>query len=143
VYLLAPKERQFDPFGKSLRSKLRRLMTRDDGLDNPRRQERQPSQAPDVVWEHPFTPGERCNRFHLTAQQIVSPLASPRDGFDEGEISQWSGRATALENQTHFEPAPPDLHREDTRDSQFCGTPTVLLFRDGVRELEGTRECRY
>jgi hypothetical protein len=75
-------------------------MTRDDGLDNPRRQEHQPSQTPDVVWEHSFTPSDRGNRFHLTAQQIVSPLASPRDRFDEREISQWSWRATALENQT-------------------------------------------
>jgi hypothetical protein len=30
VFLLAPKERQFDPFGQSLRSKLRRLMTGDE-----------------------------------------------------------------------------------------------------------------
>jgi hypothetical protein len=48
VFLLAPKERQFDPFGQRPRSKLRRLMTRDDGLDDPRRQEREPSQTPDV-----------------------------------------------------------------------------------------------
>jgi hypothetical protein len=93
-------------------------MTRDDGLDDPRRQERQPRQTPNVVREHPFTPGERGNRFHLAAQQIVSPLASPRDGFDECEISQWSWRATALENQTHLETVPPDLHRKDTRDNQ-------------------------
>ena len=96
VFLLAPKERQFDPFGQRLRGKLRRLVTRDDSLDNLRRQERQPSQTPDVVREHPFTPGERSNRFHLAGEQIVSPLASPRDGFDECEISQWSWRAIAL-----------------------------------------------
>src|SRR5258708_1183700 len=112
-------------------------MTRDDGLDNPRRQERRPSQAPEVVWEHSFTPAERGNRFHLTATQIVRPLASPRDRFDEREIGRWSWRATALEKQAHFEPAPPDLHRKDARDRQRSGVRTVLLFRDGVWELDG------
>jgi hypothetical protein len=73
----------------------------------------------------------------LTAQQIVSPLASPRDRFDEREISQWSWRATALENQTHFEPAPPDLHREDARDRKRSGVRIALYFRDGVLQLEG------
>ena len=34
AFLLAPKKRQFDPFGQSLRGKLRRLVTRDDGFDN-------------------------------------------------------------------------------------------------------------
>jgi hypothetical protein len=77
--LLAPKERQFDAFGQSLRGKLQRLVPRDDSFHDPRRQERQPSETADVVREHPLTSGNRCNRFDAPAQQIVSPLASRRD----------------------------------------------------------------
>jgi len=32
--LLVPKKRKFDPFGESLRGKLRRLLTRGDGLNS-------------------------------------------------------------------------------------------------------------
>ena len=49
VFLFAPKKRQFDAFGESLRGKLQRLETRSDGLDDPGSQEREPSQAPDVI----------------------------------------------------------------------------------------------
>jgi len=34
-FLLAPRERQFDPFGQRLRGKLRRLVTRDDRFHDP------------------------------------------------------------------------------------------------------------
>jgi len=61
---------------------------------------------------------------------------SPRDRFQEREISQWSRRATALDNQTHFEAAPSDLHREDARDSQLSGVRTLLFFRAANRQLE-------
>jgi hypothetical protein len=33
VFLLAPEKGQFDSFGQRLRGKLRRLVTRSDGLD--------------------------------------------------------------------------------------------------------------
>src|ERR1035437_10092156 len=72
-FLLVPKKRKFDPFGQSLRGKLRRLVTRSDGLNNFGSQERQPSQSPDVIREDPFTLSYHCNRFHSTREQIVRP----------------------------------------------------------------------
>jgi hypothetical protein len=41
VFLLAPKKRHFDAFGQSFRAKLGRLVTGDDGLDDPGSQEPQ------------------------------------------------------------------------------------------------------
>ena len=71
-FLLAPKQRKFDPFCESLRGELRGLVTGSDGLNNPGSQERQPSQSPDVIREDPFTLSYHCNRFHSTREQIVS-----------------------------------------------------------------------
>ncbi len=136
TFLLVPKKRKFDPFGESLRGKLRRLVTGSDGLNNLGSQERQPNQAPDVIREDPFTLSYRYNRFHSTRKQIVSPLASASDRFHEREISQRSWLAITLDNQTHFEAAPPDLHREDARDSQLSGVVIARFFRDGIRQLD-------
>ena len=86
-FLLVPKERKFDPFGESLRGKLRRLVTGSDGLNNRGSQERQPNQPTDVIREDPFTLSYHCNRFHSTRKQIVSPLASPSDRLHERQIS--------------------------------------------------------
>ena len=47
-----------------------------------------------------------------------------------------------MENQTHFEAAPPDLHREDARESQRSGVRTLLFFRDGMRQLERNANAR-
>jgi hypothetical protein len=90
----------------------------------------------------PLHAWHRGDRLHLTAQQIVSPLASSRDRFDELEISKWSWRATALDDEAHFEAAPPDLQRKDTRDSSGTGArpvrkrfiqPAASENRDGSR----------
>ena len=43
---------------------------------------------------------------------------------------------TTLDNQTHFEAAPSDLHREDTRDSQLRGVRISLFFLAANRQLE-------
>ena len=104
-------------------------MTRCDRLDNPGSQERQSSQPPDVVRKDSFALGDHRNRLNSTRKQIVGPVASPSDGFHEREINQRSWRAITLDNQTHFEAAAPDLHREDARDSQLNGVRTLLFFR--------------
>jgi hypothetical protein len=109
-------------FGESLRGKIRRLETRSDGLDDPGSQERQPSQPPDVIWEHPFALRDRRNRCHSTGEQIVSPTASFRDHFEESEIGQFSWCAIALDNQTHFKP----------RRLICIGKTRVILMRGGA-----------
>ncbi len=136
AFLLAPKQRQFDPFGQSLGGKLGRLVTRDDGLDNGGSQERQPHQSPDVVRAGPLHAWQALQPSRSTRQQIVSPLASPGDRFEEREIGQRSWCATALDDQPHLETAPPDLHRKDARDGQLGGARTLPFCRDGDRQLE-------
>jgi hypothetical protein len=68
----------------SLRGKLPRLVTRDNGFYDPGSQERQPGQAPDVVREHRFTPGYRCTteesgvRRHGAAPKLFREALIPR-----------------------------------------------------------------
>jgi hypothetical protein len=79
LFLFGPKEGKFDPFGESLRGKLRRLLARGDGLNNLGSQERQPNHSAHVIRENPFVFTDRCNRFRSTPEQIVRPLASPSE----------------------------------------------------------------
>lgn len=47
-----------------------------------------------------------------------------------------AGARLTLDNQTHLEAAPPDLHREDARDLQRGGVRTEWFFRGFNRQLE-------
>ena len=139
AFLLVPEQRQFAAFGQRLGCKLGRLMARHDGFDDGGSQESQAHQAPDIVGQDRFTPGKRCDRVDSTGEQIVSPLASPRDCLEERKIGQRRWCATALDDQPQLEAAPPDLERKDARNRQLGSALTLFSAETAIGSFSETR----
>ena len=95
-----------------LRGELRWLAALDGLLDNFRRQEGKTNYPAHVAFADLLSLANLDHRSGAPRDEIVKPAVRACDQFQECEVGSLSSLGVAIDDELHFDPAPPHLHRD-------------------------------